>query len=100
MILVFFAPELYEMQDPASIAPARVSREQKQLVAVNLDQIWRLDHGTWLGLAQVFSAADLTVLQPSSDSNPPKEFHLWTGAAAGFVMRRKPVDLGQRPGRL
>jgi 4,5-DOPA dioxygenase extradiol len=72
-----FPPELFAVQYPAAGDPG-LAREVAALVgadAVELDDAWGLDHGTWSVLAHVYPDADVPVVQLSLDGNREPEWH-------------------------
>jgi 4,5-DOPA dioxygenase extradiol len=75
-----FPPELYQVQYPAPGSPELAERVRSLLapVAVELDERWGLDHGTWSVLCHVFPQADIPVVQLSIDERQPPEFHYET----------------------
>src|SRR5262249_21033451 len=64
-----FPRALYEVQYPAPGDPALASRVQALLapLAVDPDERWGLDHGSWSVLCHLFPAADVPVIQLSID---------------------------------
>ena len=72
-----FPRELYEVQYPAPGSPELAEHVRNLLspLAVQLDQSWGLDHGTWSVLRHVFPDADIPVVQLSIDKTRPPEFH-------------------------
>jgi 4,5-DOPA dioxygenase extradiol len=72
-----FPPELYHVRYPAPGNPELARRVQTLLAptAVNLDQEWGLDHGTWAVLCHVFPQADIPVIQLSIDATQAASFH-------------------------
>ena len=76
-----FPRELHEVQYPAPGSPALARRVQDLLapVAVDLDDNWGLDHGTWSVLCHVFPEADVPVVQLSIDETQPPQFHYEIG---------------------
>ena len=76
-----FPAELYQVQYPAPGEPALARRVQQLLapLAVNLDDSWGLDHGTWSVLKHVYPAADVPVVQLSIDETKPAAFHFEIG---------------------
>lgn len=72
-----FPRELYQVQYRAPGSPELARRVQELLApfAVELDQSWGLDHGTWSVLAHVFPEADIPVVQLSIDETQPAAFH-------------------------
>ena len=72
-----FPAELHEVEYPAPGDPALARRVQALLapLAVNLDEEWGLDHGTWSVLRHVFPDADIPVVQLSIDRTQGGEFH-------------------------
>ncbi|MBJ6749235.1 4,5-DOPA-extradiol-dioxygenase [Geomonas anaerohicana] len=72
-----FPPELYQMQYPAPGAPELARQLQRMLapMAVQGDDSWGLDHGTWAVLCHLFPDADIPVLQLSIDETQPAQFH-------------------------
>lgn len=76
-----FPRELYQVNYPAPGDPQLARRVQKLLapVAVNLDESWGLDHGTWSVLCHVYPQADIPVVQLSIDETQPAAFHYEIG---------------------
>jgi 4,5-DOPA dioxygenase extradiol len=84
-----FPRELYEVEYRAPGSPELARRVQQLLapvtksgepgVAVELDQSWGLDHGTWSMLCHVFPEADIPVVQLSIDETRAPEFHYQVG---------------------
>lgn len=76
-----FPRELYEVQYPASGSPELAERVRHLLspLAVQLDQSWGIDHGTWSVLCHVFPDADIPVVQLSIDETRSPEFHYELG---------------------
>jgi 4,5-DOPA dioxygenase extradiol len=76
-----FPRELYQVKYPAPGDPELARRVQKLLapVAVNLDESWGLDHGTWSVLCHVYPQADIPIVQLSIDETQPAAFHYEIG---------------------
>ena len=76
-----FPAELFAVQYPAPGSPTLAAEIQSLLapLAVELDQEWGLDHGTWSVLKHVFPKADVPVLQLSIDATRPPAFHYELG---------------------
>src|SRR6267378_2194090 len=76
-----FPRELYQVQYPAPGDPDLARRVQALLtpIAVNLDESWGLDHGTWSVLRHAYPRADVPVVQLSIDGTQPPQFHYETG---------------------
>ncbi|MCM3871534.1 MAG: 4,5-DOPA dioxygenase extradiol [Pyrinomonadaceae bacterium] len=76
-----FPRELHQVQYPAPGSPELAERVSHLLspLAVELDQSWGLDHGTWSVLRHVFPAADIPVAQLSIDETRAPEFHYEVG---------------------
>lgn len=72
-----FPQELFDYRYPAEGDPALAARVQKLLapLAVDLDQGWGLDHGSWSVLAHIFPQADVPVVQLSIDRSQPPAWH-------------------------
>jgi 4,5-DOPA dioxygenase extradiol len=72
-----FPRALHEVNYPAPGDPELARRVGDLLapVAVNLDQRWGLDHGTWSVLCHVFPEADVPVIQLSMDETQPAAYH-------------------------
>jgi 4,5-DOPA dioxygenase extradiol len=72
-----FPRELFEMRYPAAGDPALAARVAGLLapLAVEANQSWGLDHGTWSVLCHVFPEADVPVVQLSIDETRPPAFH-------------------------
>ena len=64
-----FPDELFQIQYPASGAPALADRVVELLgsAEVKLDESWGLDHGSWSVLRRMYPEADIPVLQLSLD---------------------------------
>ena len=91
-----FPAELFAVRYAAPGDPA-LAREVQHLlpVAVELDDQWGLDHGTWSVLRHMYPAADIPVLQLSIDEIQPPEFHYRMGRVAGTAGFRR-ADTRQR----
>jgi 4,5-DOPA dioxygenase extradiol len=84
-----FPRELYQVEYPAPGSPELARRVRELLtpltnsgepaIAVELDQSWGLDHGTWSVLCHVFPQADIPVVQLSIDETRAPEFHYEAG---------------------
>ena len=76
-----FPRELYEVEYPALGSPELAHRIRELLgpMAVQQDQSWGLDHGTWSVLCHVFPKADIPVVQLSIDETRAPEFHYEVG---------------------
>jgi len=76
-----FPRELYEVQYPAPGDPDLARRVQKLLapLAVELDERWGLDHGTWSVLCHVYPKADIPIVQLSIDETKSASFHYEIG---------------------
>ncbi len=73
-----FPPALFEMQYPAAGDPELARTIQSVLspfVAVDLDDSWGLDHGTWSVLCHVYPKADVPVVQLSIDETKTPADH-------------------------
>lgn len=72
-----FTRELHEVQYPAPGSPelARHIKDLLSPVAVELDNDWGLDHGTWTVLRHLIPKADIPVVQLSIDRTKPAEYH-------------------------
>ncbi len=76
-----FPKELYEIEYPAPGDPALARRLQELLapLAVEPDERWGLDHGTWSVLHHLFPRADIPVVQLSIDRAQPPSYHYEIG---------------------
>lgn len=82
-----FPRELYQVEYPAPGSPELARRVRELLaaktgeptIAVDLDQSWGLDHGTWSVLCHVFPQADIPVVQLRIDEAQAPEFHYKVG---------------------
>lgn len=72
-----FPPELYEVVYPAPGSPVLAKRIQELFseTSVGLDEKWGLDHGCWSVIGQMFSKADIPVVQFSLDHFMPALEH-------------------------
>jgi 4,5-DOPA dioxygenase extradiol len=69
-----FPKPLFEVQYPAPGAVDLVPRLQ-ELIDVEPDTRWGIDHGTWSVLVHVYPEADIPVVQLSMDETQPAQFH-------------------------
>lgn len=69
-----FPRPLFEVQYPAPGAPELIPRLQ-QLIDVEADSRWGLDHGTWSVLVHVYPNADIPIVQISIDETQPAQYH-------------------------
>ncbi len=76
-----FPRALYEVQYPAPGDAALVERVCDLLapVAVERDERWGLDHGTWSVLIHAYPDADVPVVQLGIDETQPPAFHYELG---------------------
>jgi 4,5-DOPA dioxygenase extradiol len=74
-----FPRELYEVQYPAR-GDVKLVKRIEELIDVNRDRQWGLDHGTWSVLCHLFPDADVPVVQLSIDETQPPRFHYHIGA--------------------
>ena len=72
-----FPQALFDFEYPAPGSPALAQRVRELLapLAVQADDSWGLDHGTWSVLAHVYPQADIPVVQLSMDAMQPPAFH-------------------------
>jgi 4,5-DOPA dioxygenase extradiol len=72
-----FPPELFAMQYPAPGSPELAEQicSLVKTVAIQPDQDWGLDHGTWSVLMRMFPNADIPVLQLSLDRTKSPQHH-------------------------
>lgn len=73
-----FPRELYQVKYPAP-GDAELARRVQELLPVNPDHSWGLDHGTWSVLVHVYPEADVPVVQLSIDETQPARFHFDLG---------------------
>ena len=76
-----FPRELYEVSYPAAGDPRLARRVQQALapLAVQADESWGLDHGTWSVLCHMYPDADVPVVQLSIDERQSARFHYELG---------------------
>jgi 4,5-DOPA dioxygenase extradiol len=76
-----FPRELFAVRYAAPGDPALAAQVQRLLapLAVQADESWGLDHGTWSVLCHLFPAADVPVVQLSIDETQPPSFHYELG---------------------
>jgi len=72
-----FPQALFDVQYPAPGSPELAKETQGILAptAVELDESWGLDHGTWTVLKHFYPDADIPVIQLSIDYNKPMQWH-------------------------
>jgi len=80
-----FPRELYELRYPAPGAPELAVRIRALLAASGIDAALEpkrgFDHGAWISLQLMYSAADLPLVQVSIDSTRDAEWHFTLGRA-------------------
>lgn len=76
-----FPQALFEMSYPAAGDPLLAARVRDLLapVAVEMDNSWGIDHGTWSVLVKAYPKADVPVVQLSIDATQPADFHYRLG---------------------
>ena len=76
-----FPRELYQVQYPAPGDPTLAGRVQQLLapLAVDSDDSWGLDHGTWSVLCHVYPNANIPVVQLSIDATKGADQHFEIG---------------------
>jgi 4,5-DOPA dioxygenase extradiol len=84
------------VQYPAPGDPGLARRVQKLLapLAVEPDDSWGLDQGTWSVLRHVYPDADVPVVQLSIDETNPASFHLEVGRRLTALRREGILILG------
>lgn len=72
-----FPQALFDVQYPAPGSPELAKETQGILAptAVELDESWGLDHGTWTVLKHFYPDANIPVIQLSIDYNKPMQWH-------------------------
>lgn len=75
-----FPKELYELRWPAE-GSYRLAHQVRERIrsAVEIDNSWGIDHGTWSVLCRMYPAADVPVVQLSIDGTAPAETHYRIG---------------------
>jgi 4,5-DOPA dioxygenase extradiol len=91
-----FPKELYQIKYPALGNPELALRVKDLLtpVAVNLDESWGLDHGTWSVLKHVFPKADIPVVQLSINQMQPPSFHYELGKTLAALREEDILIIG------
>lgn len=79
-----FPQALFDIRYPAPGDPALAARVAELLapfapLAVQLDQSWGLDHGTWSVLLKTYPDASIPVVQLSLDMSQPPAYHFALG---------------------
>ncbi|MGH7708131.1 MAG: 4,5-DOPA dioxygenase extradiol [Vulcanimicrobiaceae bacterium] len=76
-----FPQKLYDVEYPAPGSPELAGRVQAMLapLAVERDEQWGFDHGTWSVLCHVYPQADVPVVQLSINETHPPRFHYELG---------------------
>lgn len=76
-----FPQALFDTRYPAPGSPAlaRQIAEALSPVAVELDQEWGFDHGSWGVLIKMYPQADIPVVQLSVDATKPAAYHFELG---------------------
>lgn len=76
-----FPPALFAVQYPAPGDPPLAQRVSNMLapLAVQQDQSWGLDHGTWSVLVKMYPDADVPVVQLSLNMHEGEAFHYALG---------------------
>jgi len=76
-----FPQALFDTRYPAPGSPALARQVAEALspVAVELDQEWGFDHGSWGVLIKMYPQADIPVVQLSVDATKPAAYHFELG---------------------
>lgn len=76
-----FPQALFDSRYPAPGSPALARQVAEALspVAVELDQEWGFDHGSWGVLIKMYPQADIPVVQLSVDATKPAAYHFELG---------------------
>ena len=92
-----FPQELYRVEYPAPGSPELARRVKDLLapvIAVELDESWGLDHGTWSVLRHVFPSADIPIVQLSIDARQPPQFHYEIGKGLALLREEGILVIG------
>jgi len=91
-----FPEALYQIEYACPGAPD-IANEVKTMIsstAVQADDAWGVDHGTWVPLSRMFPAADIPVFQMSIDMSKPSEFHYGLGKELAPLRERGVLVVG------
>jgi len=88
-----FPRPLYEVEYPAPGAPAEAQSVAREL-ALDPDETWGLDHGTWAVLRHLYPDADVPVFQVSLDERRNLPRHLELGSQLAHLRDRGVLIVG------
>jgi 4,5-DOPA dioxygenase extradiol len=93
-----FPRALYQKRYPAPGSPdlARITQETLHESGVELDSEWGLDHGAWSVLCQMYTKADVPVVQLSLDQRKPPALHYELGRELGALRKKGRAHHRQR----
>ena len=91
-----FPQALFDMQYPAAGDPALAAQVRDLLapIAVEMDQSWGFDHGTWSVLVKALPHADIPVIQLSIDATQGPQFHFELGRKLAVLRDQGVVIIG------
>jgi len=84
----------YEYPAPGSEELVRLVQDAVKAPAVQVDQTWGLDHGTWSVLAHLYPQADIPVVQLSLDMRADPASHYRLGQALKELRRQGILIVG------
>jgi 4,5-DOPA dioxygenase extradiol len=88
-----FPQELFDVQYPAKGDP-ELARVIANKLDVDIDMNWGLDHGAWSVLNQIYSDANIPVLQLSLDVNKTPQEHFEFAQKLAFLREQGVMIIG------
>ncbi|MEI6347144.1 MAG: 4,5-DOPA dioxygenase extradiol [Bacteroidota bacterium] len=91
-----FPDTLYQVQYPAK-GNLELAKQIKKLLsptAVDLDESWGIDHGTWSVLTHFYPLADIPVVQLSIDYTKSAEYHFNLAKKLAFLRQNGVLIIG------
>jgi 4,5-DOPA dioxygenase extradiol len=91
-----FPPALFEKRYPAPGSPelARITQKMMREAHVELDSEWGLDHGAWSVLCQMYTKADVPVVQLSLDQRKQPASHYELGRELRGLRKKGVLIIG------